>query len=126
MPVAVVDASAVAAILFGEASAEHIVKKVGSRALAAPSLLPYELASDAEGKVRRSELSAEAATVALRAYSLLPIALHDPDLLEVFRIAVRARLTAYDAAYLWLARSLSANLITLDQKLAKARVKLGT
>jgi predicted nucleic acid-binding protein len=126
VPVAVVDASAVAAILFGEASAEQIVKQVGSRALAAPSLLPYELASVADGKVRRSELSAEAATVALRAYSLLQIALHDPDLLEVFRIAVRGRLTASDAAYLWLARSLSANLVTLDQKLAKAWVKLGT
>jgi hypothetical protein len=32
--------------------------------------------------------------------------LHDSDLLEVFRIAVRARLTAYHAAYLWLAQSL--------------------
>ena len=124
MPVAVVDASAVAAILFGEASAEHIVKQLRTHALAAPSLLPYELASVADGKVRRSELSAEAATVALRAYSLLPIALHDPDLLEVFRIAVRARLNAYDAAYLWLARSLSTNLVTLDQKLAKAWAKL--
>ena len=126
MPVIVVDASAVAAILFSESSADRIVEQIGADAPVAPSLLPYELVNVAAHKVRRNELSLEAATIALRAYSDLQIALYDPDLLDVLRITFRARLTAYDAAYLWLARSLSTDLVTLDGKLAKAWAKLSS
>ena len=43
---------------------------------------------------------------ALGAFARMRILLHEPDLLEVFRLTVRTRLTAYDAAYLHLAQSL--------------------
>ena len=49
--------------------------------------------------------------------------LHAPDLSEVFRLTVRTRLTAYDAAYLLL-RSRSAELVTLDEKLARVWSRL--
>ena len=126
MPVIVVDASAVAAILFGESSADSVVKQLGADALAAPSLLPYELANVAAHKMQRNELSLEAATIALRAYPSLQVVLYDTDLSEVVRIGLRARLTAYDATYLWLARSLSADLVTLDGRMVKAWAKLRT
>jgi predicted nucleic acid-binding protein len=119
LPVVVVDASAVAAILFGEAAADSIVERLGASPLAAPSLLPYELVSVAASKVQRGEVSTEAAVTALEAFARLRIALHEPDALEVFRFTVRTRLTAYDAAYLWLARWLSTDLVTLDRKLAR-------
>ena len=118
LPVAVVDASAIAAILFGEAAADRIVKRLGASPLVAPSLLPYEIVSVAAGKVQRGEVSTEAAVLALEAFARLRIALHEPDALEVLRFTVRTRLTAYDAAYLWLARRLSTDLVTLDKKLA--------
>ncbi|HZT90151.1 MAG TPA: type II toxin-antitoxin system VapC family toxin [Stellaceae bacterium] len=35
-------------------------------------------------------------------------------------LAEAAGLTAYDASYLWLARALGAELVTLDRKLAAA------
>ena len=124
MPVAVVDASAVAAIIFGEAAADRVVERLGASHLAAPSLLPYEIVSVASSKVQRGELSSEAAETALQAFAALRIALHEATLVDVFRFAVLARLTAYDAAYLWLARWLSANLVTLDKKLARAWSKL--
>jgi predicted nucleic acid-binding protein len=44
--------------------------------------------------------------MALGAFGRMRILLHEPDLLEVFRLTVRTRLTAYDAAYLHLAQSL--------------------
>jgi predicted nucleic acid-binding protein len=119
LPVAVVDASAVAAILFGEASADAIVDRLGSNRLAAPSLLPYEIVSVAHGKLRRGEVSAELAAMALGAFGRMRIALHEPHVLGLFRLTDRTRLTAYDAAYLWLAQSLSADLVTLDERLAK-------
>ena len=36
------------------------------------------------------------------------------------KLAVTTGLTAYDASYLWLARKLGAELVTLDKQLAKA------
>lgn len=120
MPVAVVDASAVAAILFGEPAADAVVERLDAHELVAPSLLRYEIASVAAGKARRREVSVDAAAEALATFSRLRIILHDLDPLPVFRLVAGTRLTAYDAAYLWLARVLSADLVTLDEKLARA------
>ena len=61
---------------------------------------------------------------ALGAFARMRILLHDPDFSEVFRLTVRTRLTAYDAAYLHLAQSLSAELVTLDDKLARVWSRL--
>ena len=123
MPVVVVDASAVAAILFGEETAEDIVERLDGSELA-PSLLPYEIISVARGKVRRGGASAEAVVIGLGAFARMHIAFHEPDSLAIFRLAVRTGLTAYDAAYLWLAGSLSAALVTLDEKLERAAAKM--
>jgi len=38
----------------------------------------------------------------------------------VLALAASTGLTAYDASYLWLARRLSADLVTLDRQLAQA------
>ena len=39
--------------------------------------------------------------------------------LEVLVLAAETGLTAYDAAYLWLARARDAELVTLDKKLGR-------
>ena len=124
MPSVVVDASAIAAVLFSEPSADEVVERLGSAQLAAPSLLPYEVVSVAGGKVRRGEVPTDTAMTALAAFGRMRILLHEPDFSEVFRFTVRTRLTAYDAAYLHLAQSLSAELVTLDDKLARAWSRL--
>ena len=46
------------------------------------------------------------------------------DRVAVLDLAERTGLTAYDASYLWLARELKAELVTLDRKLAAAEAKL--
>jgi predicted nucleic acid-binding protein len=124
LPSVVVDASAIAAILFSEPSADEVVERLGSAQLAAPSLLPYEIVSVAGGKVRRGEIPTDTAMTALGAFARMQILLHEPDFSEVFRLTVRTRLTAYHAAYLHLARSLSAELVTLDDKLARVWSRL--
>ena len=50
VPVAVVDASAILAILFGEPDASRVVERLGATDLAAPSLLPYEIMNAAATK----------------------------------------------------------------------------
>jgi len=124
VPVAVVDASAILAVLFGEEAAGDVVERLGTSHLAAPSLLPYEVLNAAGSKVRRGEVGAATAEMVLGAFAGVRIALHEPAALDVFRLAVQTRLTAYDAAYLWLAQSLSAELVTLDDELARVWSRL--
>ena len=45
------------------------------------------------------------------------------DFAEVARMANKLGLSAYDASYLWLARILGVELVTLDDRLAKAAAK---
>ena len=53
MAVKVIDASALAALLFGEPEAEAVVERLGDARLVAPSLLGFELANVCLIKCRR-------------------------------------------------------------------------
>jgi predicted nucleic acid-binding protein len=116
----VVDASAVAAILFGEPEAEAIAERLTGARLAAPSLLGYELANVCLTKIRRQPARREALRAALRLASRLKVEIVAVDHAATLDLAEATGLTAYDASYLWLARSLSGELVTLDRKLAAA------
>ncbi len=121
----VVDASAIAALLFGESKAEEVSRRLGAAGLVAPRLLRYELASVCRKKIerqpsRKNEL--------LRALALLDeMGVREVDVVpeEVVVLASRSRLTTYDASYLWLAKALGAELITLDERLRRATKRLG-
>ena len=118
----VVDASAFAAIAFGEPGGEALVARLDGADVFAPTLLKCELINTAWKKVRRQP--AEASTI-LKA---LTVALDDRwnitwrDVVpaDVALVAFATGLTAYDACYLWLAGSLGADLVTLDTRLASA------
>lgn len=120
MPGSVVDASAVAAVLFGEPDAERAAAALGSGDLHAPSLLPYELASVALQKALAHPAKGTAILQALERLDDLRIRWVDVDAAEVARLALRARITAYDAAYFWLAERLGFPLVSLDRRLMSA------
>jgi predicted nucleic acid-binding protein len=120
MAVKVVDASAIAALLFGEPEAAIITARLGDAKLAAPPLLPFEVASVCLKKLRRYPRHREALLVAHQLFRRMDIAETTVELSEVIILADRVGLTVYDASYLWLARKLHAELITLDQHLAAA------
>jgi predicted nucleic acid-binding protein len=119
-PPLVTDASVIAAAVFGEEGRAEAVALLHGRALHAPHLLDYEIASVGLKKLRRENLSPEVVTAALRAYAALPIERHAVDAETVAAIAERYGLTAYDAAYLHVAEQLTAPLATLDGPLATA------
>jgi len=48
---------------------------------------------------------------------------HERKHAEALALANAARLTVYDASYLWLARRLDVPLVTLDKMLARADVR---
>jgi len=116
----VVDASAIAALVFGEPEAETVSERLEGRDLAAPALLPFEVANVAVVKVRRRLLPARAAATGLELFGRLPLALYEADAVALAQIAEATGLTAYDAAYLVLAGSLGVELVTLDRRLAQA------
>lgn len=116
----VVDASALAALVFGEPQAETIAARLEGARLAAPSLIDFELANVCLTKIRRRRGDRDALRAAFRLARRLRVEIVAVDHAAVVDLAEAAGLTAYDASYLWVAKALDAELVTLDRKLAAA------
>ena len=119
MNVTVVDASAVAAVLFQEPEGEPILASVSGRLLA-PSLLPYELASLCAAKLAKRPAEASLTLARYRLFADLDMSLRDPEWSSLPGLANKLAISAYDAAYLQLALASGAPLVTLDARLAAA------
>ena len=121
--VRVVDASALAALLFGEPDAERVVGALSSGLLVAPALLEFELANICVVKIRRYPHQRQCLRQALGLRERMAIETVAVPTDEVVTLAEATGLTAYDASYLWLARRLHAELVTLDRKLGEAALR---
>ena len=120
MPVIVVDASAVGAILFNEPEGDQIAMSLEGASLRAPALLPFEVANICLTKMRRRRADRDELFAAFQVFGRMAIETVGIDYAETLALAERTRLTVYDAAYLWLAQALDADLITLDRQLRTA------
>lgn len=120
MAVKVLDASALAALLFGEPEAEAVATRLDGARLVAPLLLGFELANVCLIKARRHPEQREALTAAFRLRARLGVEEMAVDHEGALGAAAATGLTTYDASYLWLARQLGAELVTLDRQLATA------
>ncbi len=118
--IVVVDASAVAALIFGEKAAEEVAARLAGHRLAAPELLLAELANVATMKVCRKTLEPASVVKALADADSLGIELHRIPARAGLSAALQTGLTAYDAAYWLVARVLAAELVTLDRTLERA------
>lgn len=116
----VVDASAIAAVIFGEDGADGIVDRIRSADLVAPVLIDYELANVCLNKKRRNPGRIDAILEGWRSREALRIERRTVDIDRVLATARATGLTAYDAAYLVLALESGADLVTLDRALAEA------
>jgi predicted nucleic acid-binding protein len=116
----VVDASAVVALLFNELTQEKIVARLRGASLHAPELLEFEVANACLKKMLASPGERQALLEAFSLLDALSIAPERINLAEAIVLAKRTTLSFYDASYLWLARALNAELVTLDRKLARA------
>jgi predicted nucleic acid-binding protein len=89
-----------------------------------PSLWWYEIANALVVVCRRGRLDATNSREILRLLGRLPVTTASPpvgdELRRLHALAVKHDLSAYDAAYLDLARTLSVDLGTLDQRLTAA------
>lgn len=116
----VVDASALAAVLFAEPAGALVQQTLRDRRLIAPALLPFELASIYAKKRRRYPNDAALLQRQWQWLRALALDLHGVDFDAVVRLALQHRLTTYDASYLWLALDKNLPLATLDRQLDAA------
>lgn len=118
-PDLVVDCSVLSAKLFEEATRDEAVLLLKGRSLHAPDLLVHEIVNVA---LKKAKLGWPEETLVLAMHDLAEqdIDLHATNAVQQRELAQRYKLSAYDAAYLWLAADLKAPLVTFDAKLAAA------
>ncbi len=118
----VLDASAVLEVLLRTSSALQIEERIFSpgETLHAPYLLDLEVTQVLRRYNLSGELNSERGQEAVNDFVDFPI-IHYPHHIFLIRIwDLRHHMTAYDAVYVALAESLSAPLLTCDERLAKA------
>jgi len=120
--VKVVDASALAALLFGEPEADLVAGQLDGARLVAPILLAFELTNVCLVKCKRHPDQREALLAAFHLRDRLGVEEIAVDHAGALGIALNTGLTAYDASYLWLARQLGAELVTLDKALGRVAI----
>ena len=108
--------------MFGEPEAETIADRLTGARLVVPSLPEFELANVCLTKIKRQPTQRDALRAAFRLRPRLKIEVVAVDHVATLELAEATGLTAYDASYLWLTRSLGGELVTLDRKLAAAAV----
>jgi predicted nucleic acid-binding protein len=116
----VVDASAIVALIFDELMSDEIQRRVRHATLRAPNLIGFEVANACLKKIRAAPGDRETLLEALSLLDALSISRETVDLKGAVVLAEQTKLSLYDASYLWLARELDAELVTLDEKLARA------
>lgn len=119
MAAKVVDASALAAVIFAEPEGPEVASLLGEDLLLAPQLLRFEVANICWKKLRKHPDRREALLAAHELLDRMEIQEIAVPFHSVLLLAHKESLTAYDASYLWLARELGVELVTLDGKLAE-------
>jgi predicted nucleic acid-binding protein len=117
----VVDASVVVAALIDSGShGQWAESELLAGPLAAPHLMPAEVANILRRAVGSRSISADVGAIAHSELLQLRVALfpYEPMASRVWEL--RATVTAYDAWYVALAEQLAAPLSTLDRKLTRA------
>ncbi|HEY2618410.1 MAG TPA: type II toxin-antitoxin system VapC family toxin [Acetobacteraceae bacterium] len=122
----VVDASAVAAMLFGEPDGVWVHALLSGEPLFVPSIFHFELGNICRMKCRRHPDKAEELLTAWLDWNVQPpvtaIAIDPTTTMELAR---QHNLTFYDASYLWLAQDRASEIISLDAHLVCAARSLG-
>jgi predicted nucleic acid-binding protein len=118
--VKVVDASALASIVFGEDTAEAMAERLEQSHLLAPTLLDFEMANICKNKLRTEKTQRGEILSSFAERGRIVIERVDVDIDDMLELAIQSGLSAYDASYLWVARQYDAELVTLDKRLNTA------
>lgn len=116
----VVDASAVAEILFGTEAGRRAAVLIDGHELLAPQHLTADVASVVRGWSLSQQITDEQASRAFREFDALDVEQVPMMSMLPAVFALRHNISAYDAMYVVLARAARCSLLTVDARLAAA------
>jgi predicted nucleic acid-binding protein len=118
--VIVVDASAVIELLFRSPTGDHVARRIAdaTETLHAPHILDLEVTQVLRRYLAAGQLDETRARDAFEDFMSLDVVRYSHDVLLPRVWELRHNCTAYDAAYLALAETLAAPLLTCDRALA--------
>jgi predicted nucleic acid-binding protein len=117
----VIDASLVVAALVDDGrDGRWAESMLLAEPLAAPHLMPVEVASILRGATLNGDISPDVAALAHADLLALPVELFPYEAVAPRVWELRENLTTYDAWYVALAEALASPLATLDRKLSRA------
>ena len=113
----VIETSAIVDALVGDPANPALLELIAAEDLHAPTLIDYEVASALRGHVLGGKLNSERMNEAVEDFVDLTIDRYQMSAMMADVLALRDNYTVYDAAYVVLAHSLGAPLVTADTKL---------
>jgi predicted nucleic acid-binding protein len=116
----VIDASALVELLLRTGGGERVERAIGDSELVAPDVVNPEVVQSLRGLERGGKLTGARASKAIARLGESDIARVPTRMLLREMWPMRANLSAYDACYVALARTLDCPLLTVDRRLARA------
>lgn len=104
---------------------DRLLDRAAQEGIVAPSILGYEIANRLGRAVRTGELSRDQVRELLRAFGALDLDTVRPDVIVLTETSADTGLTAYEAAYLEVAKARGIPLATLDVRLRDAALATG-
>jgi predicted nucleic acid-binding protein len=115
-----IDASALVELLLGSAIGGRVERAIGDANLVAPDVVNPEVAQALRGLERAGKLTAARASTAIERLAQSSITRVPTTMLLRDAWSMRANLSAHDACYVALARTLGRPLLTTDASLTRA------
>ena len=121
----VADTNIFLAIALNEPQKGHIIEVTSDAVLSAPEILPYEIGNALSAMTRRGRISKVEALAAENAANLIPVRLVSIDIQKALELAIEYNIYAYDAYFLFCAKSLTQSLMSLDKRMKQVARDLG-
>lgn len=83
-----------------------------------PKLLDYEVGNGIRSALIRKRITIKSVNILTANFLLLPVKKMEISIDKTLAVSIKNSLSFYDAAYVFLAKTLNATLLTLDKKLA--------
>lgn len=121
----VADTNIFLAIALDEPQKGHIIEVTSDAVLSAPEILPYEIGNALSAMIKRGRISKVEALAAEKAANLIPVRLVSIDIQKALELAIECNIYAYDAYFLFCAKSLTQSLMSLDKRMKQVAHDLG-
>ena len=121
----IADANTFLAAALDEPEKAWIVEATTGCQLAAPPVLPYEVANALSALVKRKAINSAEAAAAWDAVAGMPVELVEFDIRAALLLAIRFGLYAYDAFYIQCCLEAKLPLISLDNRMCELARNLG-